>query len=99
MTTQTKHLSYAAYLWIWVWLILLLAAGTFFSTLPISKTGVVVLILSVALIKAALVSLFYMHLKFEKKVPLWIVAIFPFFLIGLATLLVFLGIGLSSFAG
>ena len=84
-------MSYGKYLLIWVWLVALLAAGTFISTLPISKTEAVLLILLVSLIKAALVALFYMHLKFERLVPLWIVAIFPFFLIGLATLLVFAG--------
>ena len=82
-------MSYRKYLLIWVWLIALLAAGTFISTLPISKTGAVLLILLVALIKTALVVLFYMHMKFERVVPLWVVAVFPFFLIGLAVLLVF----------
>jgi len=85
-------MSYGKYLLIWVWLIALLAAGTFISTLPISKTEAVLAILSVSLIKAFLVALFYMHLKFERLIPLWIVAVFPFFLIGLATLLVFSGI-------
>ncbi|MBI3615393.1 MAG: cytochrome C oxidase subunit IV family protein [Candidatus Omnitrophica bacterium] len=85
-------MSYGKYFVIWIWLIVLLAAGTFISTLPISKTTAVGLILFVSLIKAILVALFYMHLKFERLVPLWIVAGFPFFLIGLATLLVFAGI-------
>ena len=83
--------SYRKYLLIWLWLIALLAAGTFFSYLPIPKTGIILLILTVSLIKTALVALFYMHLKFERVVPLWLVAVFPFFLIGLATLLVFIG--------
>ena len=84
-------MSYRKYLLIWVWLIALLAAGTFISTLPISKTEAVLLILFISLIKGVLVALFYMHLKFERLVPLWIVAIFPFFLIGLAAFLVFAG--------
>ena len=82
-------MNYRKYLLIWVWLIALLAAGTLISTLPISKTGAVLLILLVALVKTALVVLFYMHMKFERLVPLWVVAVFPFFLIGLAVLLVF----------
>ena len=85
-------MSYGKYLLIWVWLIALLAAGTFISTLPISKTEAVLLILLVSLVKAVLVALFYMHLKFERLVPIWIVAVFPFFLIGLASLLVFSGL-------
>ena len=80
--------TYGKYLVIWLWLIALLAAGTFISFLPISKTSAILLILLVALVKAGLVCLFYMHLKFERLVPLWIVALFPFFLIALAVLLI-----------
>jgi len=83
--------GYGKYLLIWVWLIALLAAGTFISSLPISKTHAVLLILFISLIKAGLVCLFYMHMKSEKLVPIWVVAIFPFFLIGLAAALVLLG--------
>ncbi|MBI3333224.1 MAG: SCO family protein [Candidatus Omnitrophica bacterium] len=85
-------MSYGKYLLIWVWLIALLAAGTFISILPISKTHAVLLILFISSIKAALVILFYMHMKFERLIPLWAVAIFPFFLLGLASLLIFSGI-------
>ncbi len=81
-------MTYARYFWIWVWLIALLFAGTYATTLPVSKAGVVLFILAVATVKAALVGLFYMHLKFERLVPIWVVAISPFFLVGLAVLLV-----------
>ncbi len=87
MSTHAQP-TYAKYFWIWVWLIALLVAGTYVTVLPVSKTGAVLLILAVAAVKAALVSLFYMHLKFERLVPIWVVAVFPFFLIGLAVLLV-----------
>jgi cytochrome c oxidase subunit 4 len=83
-------MSYASYLLIWVWLIALLIAGTLVSYLPLSKTGIALLILAIALAKAVLVALFYMHLKFE-RLALWAVALFPFFLIGLAVLLVTTG--------
>ncbi len=92
--TQTQP-SYAIYLWIWVGLIVLLAAGTFISYLPLSKKEIILLIFLVSLSKATLVALFYMHLKFEKAVPLWVVAIFPFFLIGLAAFLVLIGTALG----
>lgn len=88
-------MGYGKYLVIWVWLIVLLAAGTALSSLPISKNGAVTLILGIALAKTALVALFYMHLKFERVVPIWVVAISPFFLIGLAALLVLLGLALA----
>lgn len=90
-----KHPSYRKYLLIWVWLVLLLLAGTTVNALHLSKGETVALILFVSLIKAGLVCLFYMHLKFEKLVPIWAVAVFPFFLIGLATFLVFIGTAFS----
>ena len=96
MSTHAERPSYGKYFVIWVGLIVLLSAGTFISTLPISKGHIVTLILLVSLAKAALVTLFYMHLKFERVVPLWIVAVFPFFLIGLATFLILIGPALLS---
>lgn len=86
--TEHAQPSYGKYLAVWIWLIALLAAGTFISTLPIRKTEAVLLILGVSLVKTALVALFYMHLKFERSVPLWVVVVFPFFLIGSVVLLV-----------
>lgn len=90
---KQTHPSYRGYLAIWGWLMALLVAGTFASGLSISKGQIILIILGVSLVKAALVSLFYMHLKFEKLVPLWIIVVFPFFLIGMAALLVLIPIG------
>ena len=95
MTTDAAGPTYKKYFLIWAWLVALLVAGTYISYLPFSKREVVGFILLIALTKAILVSLFYMHLKFEKIVPLWVVAISPFFLIGLATLLIMIGICLG----
>ncbi len=50
--------SYAKYLLIWGWLIALLAAGTFISYLPLSKTEAVLMIRLVTMVKAVLVALF-----------------------------------------
>ncbi len=88
-------MSYGKYLLVWVWLIALLAAGTFVSSLPISKTAIVLLILAVSMVKTGLVGLFYMHLKFERLVPIWVVALSPFLLVGLAVLLVLFGLALA----
>lgn len=88
-------MGYGKYLIIWVWLIVLLAAGTWIASLPISKTEAVGLILLISLVKVVLVALFYMHLKSERWVPIWVIAIAPFFLIGLAVLLVLLGLALA----
>lgn len=88
-------MEYRKYLIVWAWLIVLLAAGTALSSMPIAKSGAVLLILAISLIKTSLVALFYMHLRFERLVPIWVVAVFPFFLIGLAVLLVLLGLALA----
>ena len=91
MSTHAQT-GYGKYLVIWVWLVLLLLVGAYAPPLlGLSKPSAVALILSVALIKAVLVLLFFMHLKSEKLVPLWAILIFPFFLIGLAVLLVTIG--------
>jgi caa(3)-type oxidase subunit IV len=89
--TQPQQPSYLKYFAIWGWLVALLVAGTLSPLLPFSRWGVTLFILLIALVKAVLVSLFYMHLKFEKIVPLWVVAVFPFFLIMLAVLVLLLG--------
>ena len=86
--TRSPHSDYTGYLVIWVMLIMLLAASTYISYLPISRIGVILLILGVAFVKTALVALFYMHLKFERLVPVWVVVLFPLLLVGVAVLLV-----------
>lgn len=58
------------YLTIWVWLIVLLAAGVALLAVP-SKTLAVVLIFSVASVKAFLVLRHYMHMRHQ---PLMIYA-------------------------
>ncbi len=91
MSTRA-HPGYGKYLAIWVWLMVLLLAGAYGPPLlGLSRPAAVSMILGVALIKAVLVLLFYMHMQSEKLVPLWVVFIFPFFLIGLAVLLVTIG--------
>lgn len=81
---------------IWVALIALLTVSTFFARLPISKTAIIGLIMLVSLIKAGLVCWYYMHLKGETARPLWIVVIFPFFLIALAAALILIGPAIFS---
>jgi caa(3)-type oxidase subunit IV len=59
------------YLTIWVWLIVLLAAGVALLAVP-SKTLAVVLIFSVASVKAFLVLRHYMHVRHQ---PLMVYAL------------------------
>ncbi len=83
----SAHASPVQYLWIWVWLAGLMLLGVALSRLSFSKQTIVVLILLLSTIKATLVALYYMHLKFDRR---WLtfVAVFPLLLIVLATLLV-----------
>ena len=88
MSGHSTQPGYAPYVIIWAWLIALLAGGTYVSTLPIGKTGIVLMILGIALIKTLLVGMFYMHLKSEQSVSLWVIVFFPFLLVGAAVLLI-----------
>ena len=88
MSEHSARPSYAPYVVIWAWLIALLVGGTYVSRLPIGKTGAVLMILGIALIKTLLVGIFYMHLKSERSVPLWVIIFFPFLLVGAAVLLI-----------
>ncbi len=51
------------YVTIWGWLIILLGVGIALLALPLSKTVVVVLIFTVAAVKAGLVLRHYMHVR------------------------------------
>ena len=81
------HVSPAKYLWIWLWLAGLMLLGVAVSTMPFSKGTIVRLILLLSTVKATLVALYYMHLRFDKR-ALMLVAVFPLVLIGLAVLLI-----------
>ena len=81
------HVSPAKYLWIWVWLAGLMLCGVAISMFPLAKSTITWLIVLLSTIKATLVALYYMHLKFD-RVLLSLVAVFPLVLIALATLLV-----------
>ena len=60
----------------------IIVANTHFA-----KPLIVVTLVFLAMIKAALVALFYMHLKFEKRV-IYFIAIFPLFLAVILTVMV-----------
>ena len=81
------HASPAKYLWIWGWLAGLMLCGVALSMFPLAKAVIVCLILLLSTIKATLVALYYMHLKFDRRL-LAFVAVFPLVLIALATLLI-----------
>lgn len=86
--TIDAHAESSLYLIVWVWLVLLLIAGLAIFVLPIPRTAAVVIIFSIAAIKAALVLRNYMHLKHEHLLIYLIVAIPAIFIIGMALSLI-----------
>ena len=82
-----SRISSAKYLWIWAWLAGLMLLSVLLSELSLPKRTIVFGVLALSTIKAALVGLYYMHLKFDRRV-LALVAMFPLVVIALAILLV-----------
>ncbi len=90
--TETVHKqpNYAAVFWS---LFILTLFEIFVANLhALGKVTIVLLLVFLALIKAALVALFYMHLKFEKLI-IYLTVIFPIFLAVILTVLVLLDKG------
>lgn len=76
MASETEHKA-PNYYFIWLVLAVLTLAEVgvaFISALP--KIALIVILLAMAIWKALLVALYYMHLKFEPK-KLWIMAAAP----------------------
>lgn len=73
MAHERVHPNYVA---IWFWLIGLLIVSVGISSLPISKSVAMFLIFGAAVVKAVLVALNYMHLKFEQLL-IYAMAIVP----------------------
>lgn len=85
LAEEKTHPNYVA---VWVWLVVLLVAGVLASYLPLGRPAVVGLIFMIAAVKALLVALYYMHLKFERGV-IYAMAIVPVVLVILLTFLLF----------
>ena len=73
MARERVHPNYVA---VWLWLVGLLIASVVISYLPISRGVAVFLIFVAAFVKAVLVALEYMHLKFEQPL-IYAMAIIP----------------------
>ena len=61
---------------VWVWLVLLLVVGLTIFMVPIPRSAAVILIFSIAAVKAVLVLRNYMHLKHE-QLPIYLIAAVP----------------------
>ena len=73
MTAIHKEPNYYA---IWGWLLLLTIVELGTTQLPIAKLSIAVLLVGEAITKAILVAMYFMHLKFEKKI-LAMIAVSP----------------------
>jgi cytochrome c oxidase subunit 4 len=71
-----KEPNYMGVFW-WLLTLTVLELGVIY--MPMSKTAIAVLLVALAVSKAALVALYFMHLKFERVTLGWI-ALSPFIL-------------------
>jgi cytochrome c oxidase subunit IV len=85
MTMADKGHAHPNYMAIFWWLAILTVVEVGVIYLPLSKVTIAVLLCVLALTKAALVAMYFMHLKFESKTLGWI-AVTP---LAIATLLIF----------
>ena len=84
--TAHKQPNYARVFWSLFFLTIL---EIITANLPLAKSIVVVALVFLAIIKALLVALFYMHLKFEKYL-IYVIVTFPLFLAVILTVMVLL---------
>ena len=82
MSTVT-HASPRTYLIVWGWLAGLMLISVLLSELPLPGRTITLIVLALSTVKALLVALYYMHLKFDRR---WLafVAIFPLILVVVA---------------
>lgn len=73
MATHKAHPNYVA---IWVWLVALVAASLAATLLPGGRVVAVTFIFVAAIVKALLVALNYMHLRFEPRL-IYAIALVP----------------------
>lgn len=88
MTEETeavhKKPNYAAIFWA---LFILTVLEITIANMPFEKILVIFILIFLAIIKASLVALFYMHLKFEKLI-IYVIVLFPLFLAVILTVIV-----------
>lgn len=75
------------YLWVFLWLAVLTAIEVGVAGLALNRPFQITLLVILAFCKAALVALFYMHLRYDKFI-LAIIGTFPFFLAVIMALLI-----------
>ncbi len=81
---QAKH---PPYMMVWFVLFIFTVGEVFYAFLDIAKIYIIVGLLVMAVWKAVLVALYYMHLRFEPK-RMWVLAVVPLPLIAILFLFV-----------
>lgn len=76
MTTAHKEPNYIGVFW-WLLALTIIEIGVIY--LPLARLAIGILLVGLALSKASLVALYFMHLKFERK-TLTLVALTPLFI-------------------
>ncbi len=71
---ETKH-PHPNYVAVWAWLVLLLAISVAAVYLPFSHGLTIAFIFIVATVKACMVAVYFMHLKFEESLVRYIAAV------------------------
>jgi caa(3)-type oxidase subunit IV len=85
MAGEKAHPNYVA---VWFWLVGLMVASVAISHLPFSESATVVVIFTIAAVKAVLVALNFMHLRFERLL-IYSLAIVPLLLFFILTAVLF----------
>src|SRR5262247_1437141 len=62
------------YVAIFIWLAILTAVEVIAVYLPLTRLALAAILVALAFSKAALVALYFMHLKFERRTMLWVAA-------------------------
>ena len=75
-TTAAAHHEEPNYIRIFIWLTVLTVIEVAVVYLPVSKLIIATALIGLAVSKAALVAIYFMHLKFEKQI-LWWIAMIP----------------------
>lgn len=76
------------YVLVWYWLLGLALVSALVGTLPLSHTFTVVVVFAAATVKAVLVALYYMHLRFERGL-IYALVLVPLALFGILLLVLF----------
>jgi len=83
--TMIGERTHPNYVLVWYWLLGLALASVLVSALPLSHMFTIVLVFTAAMVKALLVALYYMHLRFERWL-IYALALMPLVLFGILLL-------------